>query len=79
MVKTVKTVIILKLKIGQDPKVKDWIKNWINLKNRIGNWTKSRKLKIGLKCMYELDTGVTICIDTKSCELNGRFTRNNLK
>ena len=49
MVKTVKTIKILKLKIGQDPKVKDWIKNWTNLKNRIGNWTKSRKLKIGLK------------------------------
>ena len=49
MVKTVKTIKILKLKIGQDPKVKDWIKNWTNLKNRIGNWTKSRKLKTGLK------------------------------
>ena len=33
MVKTVKTIKILKLKIGQDPKVKDWIKNWTNLKN----------------------------------------------
>ena len=34
MVKTVKTIKILKLKIGQDPKVKDWMKNWTNLKNR---------------------------------------------
>ena len=33
MVKTVKTIKILKLKIGQDPKIKEWIENWTKSKN----------------------------------------------